>query len=839
MSDPFDWQTEEDGWETPIVPQVETAVSRKSRWPIFLVIIIALGALWGVAQRQVREGVQAATANVETDVIAAHNFFRQTAVNNDQDLLKPLLSARDPRWAEAQESLIDAGIVMDRPMFGWQLQNDADPLPTDAITISLNNHFDEAVLQIEHNYAFQALSGITETVTLVQTAVYRKGQTRWLYSPPLDSFWGGWHTHEGQRLTLVYPERDATWGKQLAVDLDALIAEVCQLDGLSCPDDLHLHLRLDKSPQSLLALTNPNYALTNTLRLDLPTPTLVGVPVDEAGYAVLYRAYGEPAATAVITHLINYNCCRWSRVYKALLDVQLTELGLKHVEMYAETYETLFAGDRLPTLATIFNNVRVNTTASEQHFNISVYALVSFITETAAPNRTIADMQRTLLDSNTPQKWIDTNVAAAYQSNQFLPQFWQYMYNHSTSGQLTDLPIPLPSETMEMVCENLGEGPRAFLVAYDWQTAEWRQVYEHQWNSNGFGHITPLWSGSATIPGAYAAMSFGFSSVGEQTDTKAVIIQDGVEQLSIVTENPYAVANLIDPTLRYMVMYDYPLNGNLQSVSLMDLQSCDAGQCESWPLTGWPHWSPDGQNMLVDDSGQLLGNRTADFSQSTIYMADARGQAAVAIGPGIAPFWIDDTWYGYVQTDEDGEDIGLVLVNRTTDKQVVLATTADLLAAVPASERPEELFWQYRIYPQDDQGPYRLIVEVNDDPDFNGRSYLFGLQWPESSPQASQIDLIHRSDSRSIAFSSLNGDWLTLFGWNNSGIINAIQIMNLQDGRIERIETNSWTSSWSPDSNWLVYGSDNRLILYAPDYGVRKLVFHSYETCNNIVWRSR
>ncbi|MCA9931542.1 MAG: hypothetical protein KC419_23815 [Anaerolineales bacterium] len=100
MSDPFDWQTEEDGWETPIVPQVETAVSRKPRWSIILVVILTVGTLWFVVQWQVRESVQAATVNVEADFIAAHNFFRQTAVNNDQDLLKPLLSSRDPQWTE-------------------------------------------------------------------------------------------------------------------------------------------------------------------------------------------------------------------------------------------------------------------------------------------------------------------------------------------------------------------------------------------------------------------------------------------------------------------------------------------------------------------------------------------------------------------------------------------------------------------------------------------------------------------------------------------------------------------------------------------------------------------
>ncbi|MCZ7669469.1 MAG: hypothetical protein M5U34_20970 [Chloroflexi bacterium] len=129
-------------------------------------------------------------------------------------------------------------------------------------------------------------------MTLTQTAVYRRGERSWLLAPPLSDFWGEWVINKGERLTLIYPQRDAAIAERLAVDLEEVVAQICEQPGFPpCTDSLKIALRLDTSPASLAQGVDRRSLFDKQAYLNLPAPTLFGLPQNEAGYEALLRAY--------------------------------------------------------------------------------------------------------------------------------------------------------------------------------------------------------------------------------------------------------------------------------------------------------------------------------------------------------------------------------------------------------------------------------------------------------------------------------------------------------------------------------------------------------------------
>ena len=190
--------------------------------------LLGIFAVWGVVQWQINQRISTATVEIETELLATHNFVLQTAVDQDEALFKANLSGRDPGWGEVQKTLLNEGLLLDRPMLGWQHEAMPDQLTAEAVTVTLDATFNAAELVYPQTYVVQGSSGLTETVTLQQTAVYRLGERRWLYAPPLDDFWGDWITQGGDYLTVAYPERDREVAARLAIHLDELLGQMCK-----------------------------------------------------------------------------------------------------------------------------------------------------------------------------------------------------------------------------------------------------------------------------------------------------------------------------------------------------------------------------------------------------------------------------------------------------------------------------------------------------------------------------------------------------------------------------------------------------------------------------------
>jgi len=128
-----------------------------------------------------------------------------------------------------------------------------------------------------------------------------------LLSPPADdrAYWGNWEQDERDNLTLTFPRRDEEIAVRLAGELDSFLAELCAINTVACPPDFKLTLRLEIDPTSLRRLGELPYPLRASSaatedRISLPTPSLIGKPVDEAGFRALRRGYAGWIGTAIV-----------------------------------------------------------------------------------------------------------------------------------------------------------------------------------------------------------------------------------------------------------------------------------------------------------------------------------------------------------------------------------------------------------------------------------------------------------------------------------------------------------------------------------------------------------
>jgi hypothetical protein len=88
--------------------------------------------------------------------------------------------------------------------------------------------------------------------------------------------------------------------------IDDLIGRICSHELINCPVAFHLELRLSREPSSLKRFNEDYrnlYLATNQSRyiLSLPSPTLIGRPVDEAGTDALYQGYANWLAGIMVS----------------------------------------------------------------------------------------------------------------------------------------------------------------------------------------------------------------------------------------------------------------------------------------------------------------------------------------------------------------------------------------------------------------------------------------------------------------------------------------------------------------------------------------------------------
>lgn len=344
----FDWHSEE-GQSWADEPEGHEGGRRlRRRLFLALALLLAIGGVSAFLLLQLGQQAEEVTEDEREAVLASFYLVRQAAESRDAELLSTFLSGRDPRWSAAQEALVRHGGLWDRPGLGLNLLpggSGAGLRPRGSLTVTevtVSADLTEAEVVAEQRYSTAIGSGISGTVRLRHDAVYRLGPDRWLYAPPEDprEYWGEWMTRTGRLLTVVYPERDRHIVLRLAADLEKKLAAVCGSYQGGCSFNAPIQMRLSDDPQILTTVLERGQIVHAAgAEIVLPTPTLAGMPVDQAAYEALYRGYATHLLGTVLTHYVwQWQCCEHRPFFQAVLDQELVRLGLKAWPVMATDY---------------------------------------------------------------------------------------------------------------------------------------------------------------------------------------------------------------------------------------------------------------------------------------------------------------------------------------------------------------------------------------------------------------------------------------------------------------------------------------------------------------------
>lgn len=335
----FDWYTEEeaDRW------RAEKEVARPGRrWPWFVlgVVLLGLGG-WGIG-RALEQRTAQVLVEVERDVAASHAFLHDVATQGDGEVFLTLLSGRDAEWAQTQTALLRQNSALHnapRP-FGLEPYS-----TTTIISTTILPDLSEVVVLAEQTYTQVSTA---ELVTLQQMLVYRRGETGWLLSSPTDTFWGGGITSRGPFLIVHHSQRDWDISRRLAQDLDRKVRLTCEsLLGMSCTTPVTV--RFDTNPAGILQIANPTFPVISNEELVLPTPSLIGLPVDEVGYDALLEGYAAYVLAHVLNRSVSWACCQNAGGYHSLLTYQLDQVAGATAPLAGSSSADLIASlDELP-----------------------------------------------------------------------------------------------------------------------------------------------------------------------------------------------------------------------------------------------------------------------------------------------------------------------------------------------------------------------------------------------------------------------------------------------------------------------------------------------------------
>lgn len=279
----FNWRTDDEAADQPSgAPAGAGQGRRRLLWAaLTLATIIAALLTWQFRRAQRQEEL------IEADVGAGYQVWLQAVLRNDLELFLSQLSDGNSAWQDAQQQLFLQQRLLNRQEFGLTYTSGSGG---QVAAVDVAPEWQTARLFADYTYT--ADEG--QSVTLQQTYVYRRHDNRWLLTPPTDQFWGNQQSVSRPGLVASYPQRDAQLVERLLRDLDSDLHQRCaerQPDIASCLSDLNLKLRFGTDPLLLGPFRDPYTPFFRDGEFLLPSPTLVGIPRDEASYDALYRGY--------------------------------------------------------------------------------------------------------------------------------------------------------------------------------------------------------------------------------------------------------------------------------------------------------------------------------------------------------------------------------------------------------------------------------------------------------------------------------------------------------------------------------------------------------------------
>ncbi|MFN2134575.1 MAG: hypothetical protein ACK2UK_01390 [Candidatus Promineifilaceae bacterium] len=867
MSNNFDWKTEEEfDWDalpedTPKNPTPE----RRRRFLSILVGVLFVAALVGGAARLITQRVDDNTQAMREDIISSHNLLRMAESEQDDELFFSLLSGRDATWTATQHELFQTQSLQDRAAFGLHLQplELAAAEQEDQLAISFSPDLLTAEVATILPFETEIGNGLTETVMLENTSVYRLGSERWLLAPPDQAFWGDQASERGANISLTFPERDAEIARRLAGDLDRKLRELGEAS------NLQLDIKLSTDVQTLAGAARPQAAAENdgVLSLALPAPTLVGTPQDESGYQALFRGYASQMVTALIAHQVGYSCCEKLPFFQVLADYRLDELALKPWPAARVDYgRALDEQLQLHDLAELWQSDDPHDLYGEDGWR--VFTIVDYLLDSVpASDGGAADLlQRELVRHDSFYGWLTgllgqegeftTNTAI---NSKLTRGFWLRGYEQTLrtdAGWGEQMPEQLLYATCVRLPGDDTESQGATLNRFNPATNAWDTIYRTD---------RLLWT--SPLPGDNLLLQQEFDY---EMDSWATGIRQG-DDLQLLQSEPdiYTVSfGQTDPEASGLSAFVFPDQGENATITWFDLANCsESVGCAHWEISGIPIWAPDGQQalftsvpgvqigLLQRELSTVLVDPSAGNSVLPIYLASRQqitGSGAATdvsslsrVGNGHAPFWIDKQTIGYITGVSNAQwrqNNRVMAMDMGGSEPRELFSLSDLLAYIDRGNDTGRLFWIHyvMVHPAN---PDRLFPVVFSNLNQNAHVFSFTRSTGEIKP----LMTAGFGANHSLTISP-DGRYLVLGGvdLNGPGRANESALLQVYDLETDKLYPFlSLTADfppfaiydWSGDSRWLaLFPDDNVLAAFSPGQELLQLFEAPSGDCGTPAW---
>lgn len=832
----FEWQTDEEyEWEETPSPPESPRPRRRWPWVLLLVVILAGTAVF-LIYRQLNQRIDTATEETEAELLASYDVWQRAVQNQDENLFNSLLSGREPEWVAAQRSLLQTGMVFDRSGFGLEWVPGVGETAVLSQTFSLD--FTSVELTTLQDYTWHIDNGVTQTVQLARTDVYRLGTDRWLYAPPEPEFWGETQTLAGQLLTATYPARDAAIVQRLAADLEAKLVQLCSTPGYECPSEAQVQITFSTAPDSLVPATFLD-AFTRDLGeigavwageegIVLPAPTLVGLPQEANGYIAFFRGYAAQMLAVAVNDLIGWDCCQNVPFYQAALTAQLADLGVMGWPL--EGTVSLPNDFSLPLVAQSWQapSPEIPTDFAQTP---GPYVVVHWLRQTVGLSPSQMMRSLTAVSTGTLSGWLTDQFGPPWTEALLNDAFRQYV----ASWQALPTVLPLPTDGLLLLCQNPLRAEQGIYYFDQTLAAPALQVPIPADEALFFTGL-PDGAGVAVVaresptsqPETYLLLN-GMSRV--EVDWSAVV--------GVTSRPPLAVPTVVVGNGRYLlwtVLRDYA-NGNF--FALTDWAACQQGAaCEAIPVGGYPTWSPSGEQLI---SLSVIEPWWAEGLENGLMLLREGPTTPTIHSPGFGAsvFWLDENEFGYLTDFQNGLQ-QLMVTDVGLSRSRSLLTSLSLPDLLPDDAAPNELTLEFaQPLPNN---PRILFILARD---ATRSQHLIWFDWAsEIVTNYVRLDELQGStllgyrfapDGRSllIAFSQLEEtvQVLLALGADNP----SLSVNRLAGGAAL---PRHFYASWSPDGDWLVMPENGYLRLWHRVVDERLLNFADLG-CTNAAWVDR
>jgi WD40 repeat protein len=397
----------------------------------------------------------------------------------------------------------------------------------------------------------------------------------------------------------------------------------------------------------------------------------------------------------------------------------------------------------------------------------------------------------------------------------FEQRWLDFVYEQSLAVGRSSPPLPLPA-TIQAACSSpLG----AVLYTFDVATGGRSSTEPINPPYAGSTKVWPLAKGTGYVAREEIYRRFELEArlTLHYEGEAHILLRHTLTELYALPE--FGLTGQTDPDGRYLVLAsDSHSSRYLSRQFLLDLDNCSSADCQAQLLSGRPVWSPDGTHtLIVALPDTQRDNNVYKAWQLGIALGDGAAQTKTAVATGYDPEWLDNTHYGYLRLNEDNIPEWVVASVRD-DAPVVQLAAADLMTAVAGLPHPLHMT-DITI-----AAANKVAVLATDDLQRPAMFYLLYGQLDEA-PR-----LLAESASITADFSP-DGRWLTLQTADGN-----VQLYDTDTGQTRPFASPAMKPDWSADSQWLLTGRANYLLLTAPDYEYQQIIYNDIPTCHQINW---